>query len=350
MSTSSASAPSTTTPGDAHLSETTATRRRHPVAWFVVRRVAAGIVTLLVASFLIFASVQILPGDVASIVLGKNATPARVAAIREDLNLNDPLPQRYLTFISDVGTGHFGNSSAALAQGQKLPVWDVIRTPLRNSLVLALVTMLLFVPLCLALGTISALRAGGAGDHAISVPALVASAMPEFLVGTLLIVVFFTQLNLFPPVAEVGTGETPFTHPDALVLPVLTLLSVSLALGIRLVRASMLDVLRADFVRMARLNGQPESRVVVRYALRNALGPGIQAIAQTMQYLLGGIIITESVFNYPGIGNKLVQAVSLRDFQEIGVIAMILAAVYILINVIADLAVMLAVPKLRTEA
>jgi peptide/nickel transport system permease protein len=320
------------------------------VAWFVVRRVAAGIVTLLVASFLIFASVQILPGDVASIVLGKNATPARVAAIREDLNLNDPLPQRYLTFISNVGTGHFGNSSAALAQGQKLPVWDVIRTPLRNSLVLALVTMVLFVPLCLALGTISALRAGRAGDHAISVPALVASAMPEFLVGTLLIVVFFTQLNLFPPVAEVGTGETPFTHPDALVLPVLTLLSVSLALGIRLVRASMVDVLRADFVRMARLNGQPESRVVVRYALRNALGPGIQAIAQTMQYLLGGIIITESVFNYPGIGNKLVQAVSLRDFQEIGVIAMILAAVYILINVVADLAVMLAVPKLRTEA
>jgi peptide/nickel transport system permease protein len=202
----------------------------------------------------------------------------------------------------------------------------------------------------LVLGTLSALRAGRAADHAISVPALVASAMPEFLVGTLLIVIFFTQLNLLPPVAEIGPGETPFTHPDALILPVLTLLSVSLALGIRLFRASMLDVLRADYVRMARLNGQPERRVVVRYALRNALGPGIQAVAQTMQYLLGGIIITESVFNYPGIGNQLVQAVSLRDIQEIGVIAMILAAAYIMINILADFAVRLAVPKLRTSA
>ena len=249
-------------------------RRRHPVAAFIVRRVAAGILTLLVASFLIFASIQILPGDVASVVLGKNATPARVEAVRSDLNLDDPLPQRYATFLGNVATGHFGNSSAALAQGRTLPVWDVIRTPLRNSLILAGITIALFVPLCLLLGTLSALRAGRAADHAISVPSLVASAMPEFLVGTILIVIFFTQLNLFPPVAEIGTGETPFSHPDALVLPVLTLLSVSLALGIRLVRASMLDVLRADYVRMARLNGQPERRVVTRYALRNALGPG----------------------------------------------------------------------------
>ena len=226
----------------------------------------------------------------------------------------------------------------------------MIRTPLRNSVILASVTLILFVPLCLLLGTTSALRAGRKVDHAISVPALVASAMPEFLVGTLLIVVFFTQLNLFPPVAEIGPGETPFTHPNALVLPVLTLLSVSLALGVRLVRASMIEVLKADYVRMARLNGQPERRVVLRYALRNALGPGIQAVAQTSQYLLGGIIITESVFNYPGIGNKLVQAVQLRDIQEIGVIAMILATTYITINILADLAVMLVVPKLRTSA
>jgi peptide/nickel transport system permease protein len=324
-------------------------QKRHPVAGFIGRRVAAGIVTLLIASFLIFGAIQILPGNVASVVLGKTATPARVAAVRADLHLNEPLAQRYLTFVENLTTGHFGNSAAALAQGLKLPVWSVIRTPLRNSAVLAAVTLALFVPICLLLGTTSALRAGRKVDHVISVPALVGSAMPEFLVGTLLIVVFFTQLNLFSPVAEIGPGETPFTHPNALVLPVLTLLTVSLALGVRLVRASMVEVLKADYVRMARLNGQPERRVVVRYALRNALGPGIQAVAQTSQYLLGGIIITESVFNYPGIGNKLVQAVQLRDFQEIGVIAMILATTYITINILADLAVVLVVPKLRTS-
>lgn len=346
-----ASAPATTPTGRALGGRVfVAWQKRHPVAGFIGRRVAAGLLTLLIASFLIFAAIQILPGDVASVVLGKNATPARLAAVRADLHLDEALPERYLTFVESLVTGHLGNSSAALAQGLKLPVWTVIRTPLRNSVILASVTLILFVPLCLILGTTAALRAGRKVDHVISVPALVGSAMPEFLVGTLLIVVFFTQLNLFPPVAEIGPGETPFTHPNALVLPVLTLLSVSLALGIRLVRASMVEVLRADYVRMARLNGQPERRVVVRYALRNALGPGIQAVAQTSQYLLGGIIITESVFNYPGIGNKLVQAVSLRDIQEIGVVAMILATTYITINILADLAVMLVVPKLRTSA
>jgi peptide/nickel transport system permease protein len=312
--------------------------------------VAAGVATLLVASMLIFVAIQILPGNVATIVLGRNATPARVAAIRADLRLNDPLPVRYLKFVGDLGTGHLGDSSAALAQGQKLPVWTVIRTPLRNTVILASITLILFVPICLLLGTAAALRAGRGADHAISIPALIASAMPEFLVGALLIVVFFSQLNLLPPVSDIGAGQTPFTHPRALVLPVLTLLSVSVAFGIRLVRASMADVLMADFVSMARLNGQPERHVVLRYALRNALGPAIQVLAQTAQYLLGGIIITESVFNYPGIGFKLVQAVSVRDIQEIGVITMILATAYVTINILADLAVMLAVPKLRTSA
>ena len=344
---SSAAAPAETA-HESEPAEAMSARTPRPIARFVARRLAAGAASLLVASFLIFVSVQVLPGEVVSVVLGKDATPERVAAIRKELNLNDPLPQRYLTFVTHVFTGRFGNSSAALAQGQKLSVWSVIRTPLRNSLILAGITTLLFVPLALVLGTLSALRAGRAVDHAISVPSLVASSMPEFLVGTLLIVIFFTQLNLFPPVSEIGPGQTPFTHPEALVLPVLTLLAVTLSLGSRLVRASMIGVLRADYVRMARLNGQPESHVVVRYALRNALGPGIQAIAQTMQYLLGGIIITESVFDYPGIGSKLVEAVSLRDVQEVGVIAMILAATFIVINIIADLAVMLAVPKLRT--
>ncbi len=152
-----AAAQSTPLPSDADGGAPAAARRRHPLAGFVIRRIAAGILTLLVASFLIFASVQILPGDIASVVLGKNATPARVAAVRSDLNLDDPLPQRYATFLSNVVTGHFGNSSAALAQGRELPVWDVIRTPLRNSLILALITIVLFVPLALILGTISAL-------------------------------------------------------------------------------------------------------------------------------------------------------------------------------------------------
>jgi len=322
---------------------------RNPVVGFIVRRVTAGLATLVVASFLIFAAVQVLPGDVASIVLGRNATPARVAALQADLHLNRPLIPRYLVWLGNTATGHFGDSSAALAQGSKVSVWQIIHTPLRNSLVLAVITILIFVPLCLALGVAAALRAGRRTDHAISLTALSLGALPEFLVGTLLIVIFFTQLKLLPPISPITPGETPFTHPNALVLPVLTLLCASVAFGSRLVRASTIEVLREDYVAMARLNGYPERRVILRYALRNALAPSVQVCAQMVQYLIGGIIITESVFNYPGIGTAVVQAVSIRDTQETAVIAVILAAIYILVNIVADVVVVLLVPKLRTQ-
>jgi len=321
----------------------------HPVAAFVARRIGAALLTLLVASLLVFFAVQILPGNVAQVVLGRNATPQRLAAVEADLNLNRPVPVRYLQWLKGLVTGHLGNSSAALAQGQVLPVWNAIETPLRNSLVLAAITLVLFIPLCLVLGTTSALRADTKTDHAISLGALSISCLPEFLVGTLLIVVLFTQLNLLPPVSVVGPGQTPFSHPKNLVLPVLTLLAVSTAFGTRLLRASIVEVLREDYVAMARLNGLPERRVIWRYALRNALAPSVQVLAQVIQYLVGGIIIVESVFNYPGIGNALVQAVQVRDPQYVADVAIILAAIYILVNILADLAVVLLVPRLRTQ-
>ena len=340
----------TQTPSESPGARTgTSLRERHPALAFVIKRVLAGLATLVVATVLIFAAVEVLPGNVASVVLGRNATAQRVAALSADLHLNQSLPTRYVTFITNFVGGNLGDSSAALAQGRKLPVSQVISEPLRNSLILAGLTIVLYVPLCLLLGTFAALSAGRKLDHAISTVALSIGAMPEFLIGTLLIVVFFTKLNLLPPVSEINPGQTPFTHPKALILPVCTLLAVSTAFGTRLVRASVVEVLREDFVAMGRLNGQPERRVIFRYALRNALGPGIQALAQTVQYLIGGIIITESVFNYPGIGNKLVQAVSVRDVQEIAVIATILATIYVAVNILADLAVMMAVPKLRTQ-
>jgi peptide/nickel transport system permease protein len=322
---------------------------RRPILAFLLRRVSAGIGTLLVVSVLIYGAVQVLPGNVAAIVLGRTATPERVAALRASLHLSRPLPARYLAWLAGMLTGHLGDSTAALAQGTTLPVWHAIRGPLGNSLVLAGVTMALFIPLCLVFGTLAALRAGRASDHIISLSALSVSALPEFLVGTLLIVVFFTELNLLPPIASIGPGQSPFSHPANLVLPVLTLLGISTAFGTRLLRASVLETLGEDYVAMARLNGLRERRVVWRYALRNALGPSIQVIAQMIQYLVGGIIITESVFNYPGIGTALVQAVLVRDPQEVSVIAAILAAFYIGINILADLAVVLVVPRLRTR-
>jgi peptide/nickel transport system permease protein len=195
---------------------------------------------------------------------------------------------------------------------------------------------------------VAAVRAGRAADYAISYTGLVLGALPEFVLGTILILIFFTELNLLPPLALVPPGTSPLLHINALVLPVLTLLSVSVAFSARQVRAGVVQALRQDYVKMARLGGLPERRVLWRYALRNALAPSVQTFAQSLQYLLGGIIVVETLFGYPGIGQLLVQAVSVRDVTEVQGIALVLAAMYIWINILADLAVVFLVPKLRT--
>lgn len=321
----------------------------HPLLLFVVRRVLAGAATLLVVSALIFGAVQILPGDVAATALGRNATAERVTALRAELNLDDPVVVRYVHWLGDMVTGDFGVSTAALAQGRSEPVGATLGPAIRNSGILALVTLLLFVPLCLLLGTTAALRRGRLSDRAISNTALTLGSLPEFLVGTVLIYALFTQLDLLPPLAQVGPGETPLSHPDALVMPVATLLTANLALGIRLVRATTLDVLRENYVMMAQLNGISRWRVTMGYVLRNALAPNVQVLAYLTTMLFASVIITESVFSFPGVGSQLVSAVSSRDIQVVSVIGTIAAAFCITVNIIADLVATLLVPKLRTE-
>jgi peptide/nickel transport system permease protein len=219
---------------------------------------------------------------------------------------------------------------------------------LRNSFVLALATIIFLFPLSLLLGTIAAVYAGRPADYAVSYTSLVLGGLPEFVLGAFLIVIFFSEMKLLPPLALVPPGTSPLSHANNLVLPVLTLLGVSLAFSARQVRAGVVEALRQDYVKMARLGGIPERRVLWRYAVRNALAPAVQTFAQSMQYLIGGIIVVEVLFSYPGIGSLLVQAVSTRDVAEVQAITLVLAAIYIAINILADLAVVLLVPKLRT--
>jgi len=298
---------------------------------------------------LIFLATNALPGDVAQVVLGKSATPASVSQLRTDLGLDEPLVERYGTWLAGAVQGDLGQSAVRRAQGvPDAPISEIIGTPLRNSFVLALITMALLVPLSLLLGTLAAVRAGRATDYGVSYGALVLGALPEFVLGTFLILIFFSQLDLLPPVALVPPGASPLANPDALVLPVLTLLGVSLAFCARQVRAGVIQALRQDYVMMARLGGLRERRVLWRYALRNALGPTVQTFALSILYLFGGIIVVESLFAYPGIGQLLVQAVSTRDVTLVQGITLVLAAIYIAVNIVADLIVVLLVPKLRT--
>lgn len=322
----------------------------HPVLAFLARRIGAGIATLLVVSFLIFLATNALPGDVAQVVLGKNATPSALANLEHQLGLDHPLLARYWMWLTGIVHGNLGQSAVELAQGARsAPVTATVGTPLRNSFVLAALTAILLIPLSLLLGTLAAVRAGRATDYGISYTALATGSLPEFVLGTFLILIFFSELHLLPPVSLIPPGSNPLAYPKELVLPVLTLLGVSAAFCARQVRAGVAEALRQDYVVMARLGGVRERRVVWRFALRNALAPSVQTFAQALQYLLGGIIVVEALFAYPGIGNLLVTEVQTRDVTEVQAIAIVLAAIYIMINIVADLIVVLLVPRLRTS-
>jgi peptide/nickel transport system permease protein len=324
-------------------------RRRWPLASFLVRRVAAALATLFVVSILIFAGTEVLPGDAAGAVLGRTATPEQLDEMQALMGLDRPLHERYLDWLGGVLTGDLGNSAAGYAAGGETPIWDEISPKITNSFVLAAITALLMVPLALVLGVASAVRAGRPLDHSISIFSLAIISLPEFIIGSLLILVFFSWLDVLPPVSLIPPGTSPLAQPEALVLPMLTLLGASLAASIRMVRAGMIETLNSEYVTMARLNGLREGVVVRRYALRNALAPSVQVFAQNIQYLVGGIVVTEYLFNYPGLGKELVDAVAIRDVREVQSVALLVAAFYLFLNIVADFLVVLLVPKLRTE-
>jgi peptide/nickel transport system permease protein len=325
-------------------------RPTSPVVTFLVRRVLGGIAALLAASVLIFAATELLPGNTASAVLGRNATPQSIAVLSRQMGLDRPATTRYFDWLGGFVHGDLGVSSVSLAQGQHTSVGSLISSPLKNSAILAGLAALFMIPLSLGLGAYAAVRAGKPADHVISIGSLISISAPEFVTGALLVALFFVGLHLLPPVSIVAPGADPLSTPNELVLPVLTLLFASLAWGIRMVRAGMYEVLQTEYVQAARLNGLSERRVLMRYALRNALAPSVQVLAQNLQYLVGGVIIVETVFAYPGLGSQLVSSVSNRDVTMVQSIAMLIAVIYVLINLVADLIVMLLVPKLREPA
>jgi peptide/nickel transport system permease protein len=307
-----------------------------------MRRTATGLVVLVLVSILIFAATQILPGDAAQAILGRTATPASVAALREQLHLDEPATTRYGHWVAGLVHGDFGTSLSA-----NVPVSDLIGERIRNSLVLALLTLLLMIPLSLVLGIVAGARAGRAADHAISGVSLAFIAVPEFVTATLLILLLAIWAHLLPPVSLTAGGD-PLGTPSVLVLPIITLLLASLAQTIRMMRAGVVEVMQTEYIEAARMNGISERRVILKHVVRNSLAPSIQVLALNVQWLVGGIVIVETVFQYGGIGQLLVQAVSVRDIPLVEALAVLIAAVYIALNIVADLLVVLLVPRLRT--
>jgi peptide/nickel transport system permease protein len=334
-------------PGDVlELNEPEARKAtRHPIARFVAWRVAVGIGLLAGISVLVFAATEALPGDAASAILGRNAGTSALRILNRELGLDRPAPVRYWDWLVGLLHGNLGNSIVSGAS-----VSSIIGFRTVNTLILASAAGLVLIPLAIVLGVVAGRRPGSAVDNLVASSSLAMIAAPEFILGTLLIYVFAVRLDLLPAVSILAFGGTPLGDPAILVLPVATLVIVGAAYIIRMVRAGVVEVMTSDYVQMARLNGIPERRVVFKHGLRNALAPTVQVIALTLQWLIGGLFVVETVFAYPGIGAELIQAVIARDIPVVQAVAMMIAAFYISINILADVAVVLLIPKLRTAA
>jgi peptide/nickel transport system permease protein len=312
---------------------------------FILRRLLLGIVVLILVSILVFLATQALPGDPARAILGRSATPASLAALRRQLHLDRPVIDQYWTWVTGLLHGNFGTSLAA-----QEPVSTLLAPKLVNSAVLVALAAVLSIPLSIAIGAYAALKREKSFDQASSNLLLALAALPEFVVGLVLVILFATTVtHVLPAVSTIPPGSRPWNNWLALILPTLALVIAVAPYVARIMRASMIEVLESDYVEMARLKGLPERTVLIRHALPNALGPVFQVIALNLAYLAGGIIFIEVVFNYTGIGGAIAEAVRNHDLPVIQALAILIAAVYVVLNLLADVATILVTPKLRTQ-
>lgn len=311
----------------------------------VVRRVALGVLTLFVVSLAVFALSQALPSDPARAVLGREATEGNLAAFRETFGLDESPVTQYTDWLGGLLTGDPGISFS-----NQQPIMDFLGDRLGNSLFLMAVGSAVSIPLSLVLGAYAALRRDRFFDNANSVSSLILAAMPEFVVGALLTVVLATNVwNVFPATIRIRPGTSPWSDLDGLVLPVLTLTLAVTPYVSRVVRGSMIEVLESDYVEMARLKGLPEGTVLWRHALPNAIGPTFQVIALNIAYMAGGVVVVESLFNYPGIGLALRDAVREVNLPVVQFLAMFISTIYVVANLLADVGTILVTPRLRTR-
>lgn len=308
----------------------------------ILKRVALGILTLLLVSALIFAGTQLLPGDVASAILGQNSTPESLAVLRADLGLDQPLLHRYFSWLGGFVTGDLGNS---LANHQ--PVADLLWPRFWNTMALALYAAVVSVPVAVTLGLFSAILRGSLFDRAVNIVALAFVSLPEYFLGLLLILFASVQYNLLPSLADTYSGMGFADWLKATTLPALTLVLVTVAQMLRMTRTAVLAVMDQAYVETAYLKGLRTRRAVLRHALPNAAAPIVNVVSFNIAYLITGVVLVEAVFNYNGLGRFMVDAVSKRDLPLVQAAALVFGAAYVMLNIIADISAIALNPRLR---
>ena len=310
---------------------------------YLIQRLLLLVATLILTSFIIFALTNLLPGDIARLVLGRDASPTAVANFEQQFGLDQAPMRQYVDWLGGFITADWGRSFTA----GNPPVRDLVLTRLGNSLRLAGLTLLIVIPLSLILGVLAALREGSWLDSSISIVSLSVVGLPEFVTGIVLINVFALSLGWLPATAYVAQEMTTLAWLRVLILPALTASLVLVGYITRMTRAGMLEELKKPYVRTATLKGISWRRVVFGHALRNALLPTIAVIALSIGWLMGGLVVIENVFNYPGIGSLLVTAVTQKNLPVLQAISVLIVFFYSFANLVADLLFALLNPRIR---
>lgn len=310
----------------------------------VLKRLVLGLVTIWLVSVIIFLGVEALPGDACTAVLGRDAFGDALASCRTTMGLTEPALTRYADWAAGAMRGDFGVS----ANGQER-IAEMVGYRMRNSLLLAAGALSVGIPLSLMLGTLAGLRRDSWVDMLFSTGAILAMTIPEFVAATLLILVFAIWLGWVPAIVLTPADAPPLAFFPEFVLAAVVLTMLMVAHVMRMVRSSVIDAMASDYVQMATLKGVPYWQIVFRHALPNALLPAINVIALTVAWLLGGVVVVEVVFNYPGLGRLLVDAISGRDLPVVQAITVIIAATYVGVNLLADILSLALNPRLRSH-
>jgi len=313
----------------------------------ILGRFGISLVTLWVVSVLIFIGTNLLPGDVAQIILGQTATPESTAALRAKLGLDKHPIEQYWVWLQNVMMGDLGISKAGLGAGLGTPIVEMLGPRVDNTLRLTLIVGAVAIPISLFLGLIAAMHPGTRLDRSITFATLNLISVPDFLVATALVLIFAVSLGWLPSIVYLRGDETGWVLLKTLAMPILTLVILVSSQIIRMTRATVLNVLSSPYIEMAILKGVPRRRIILRHALFNAVGPIVNVIALNLAWLVGGVVVVEQIFSYPGLAKLMIEAVQMRDMPLVQACAMIFCATYIVLIFIADIASILSNPRLR---
>ncbi|MBT4357712.1 MAG: ABC transporter permease, partial [Proteobacteria bacterium] len=297
----------------------------------LLARLGISLVTLWVVSVLIFIGTNLLPGDIAQIILGQMATPENTAVLRAKLGLDKHPIEQYLVWLSNVAMGDLGISKAGLGAGLGTPIVEMLGPRIDNTAMLTVLVGAIAIPISVALGLLAAMHPGTRLDRTITFSTLNIISIPDFLIATILVLVFAVSLGWLPSIVYLRGDESGWVLMKTIAMPLLTLVILVSAQIIRMTRATVLNVMSSPYVEMAILKGIPRRRIILRHALFNAIGPIVNVIALNLAWLVGGVVVVEQIFSYPGLAKLMIEAVQMRDMPLVQACAMIFCAVYVVL-------------------